>query len=139
MCWCFPSIILCRAGFVERHCINLVLSWNILFSPSMVIESFVGYSQLVFMIFYDLYDICPGSSGFCSLWGEVRYSSDRSAFICYLTFLPLLLLILFLCFVHLVFWLLCDYYVVQTIWCSVGISNLLWPKHSFSFLSGMPA
>jgi hypothetical protein len=31
---------------VERYCINLVLSWNILFSLSMVIESFAGYSSL---------------------------------------------------------------------------------------------
>jgi hypothetical protein len=35
-----------RAGFVERYCVNLVLSWNILFSLSMVIESFAGYSSL---------------------------------------------------------------------------------------------
>jgi hypothetical protein len=31
---------------VERYCVNLVLSWNILVSPSMVIESFAGYSSL---------------------------------------------------------------------------------------------
>ena len=29
-----------------RYCVNLVLSWNILVSPSMVIESFVRYSSL---------------------------------------------------------------------------------------------
>jgi hypothetical protein len=34
------------AGFVERYCVNLVLSWNILVSPSMVIESFAGYNSL---------------------------------------------------------------------------------------------
>jgi hypothetical protein len=28
---------------VERYCVNLVLSQNILVAPSMVIESFVGY------------------------------------------------------------------------------------------------
>ena len=28
-----------------RYCVNLVLSWNTLFSPSMVIESFAGYSS----------------------------------------------------------------------------------------------
>ena len=38
-------IILCRVGFVDRYCVNLVLSWNILVSPSMVIESFAGYSS----------------------------------------------------------------------------------------------
>ena len=46
LCWSFPSIILCRAGFVERYCINLVLSWNILVSLSMIIESFAGYNSL---------------------------------------------------------------------------------------------
>jgi hypothetical protein len=40
-----PSIIHFRAG-LERYCVNLVLSWNILVSPSMVIESFAGYSCL---------------------------------------------------------------------------------------------
>ena len=31
---------------MERFCLNFVLSWNILVSPSMVIESFAGYSSL---------------------------------------------------------------------------------------------
>ena len=44
MGWSFPS--LCRAGFVARYWLNLILSWNILFSLSMVIESFAGYSHL---------------------------------------------------------------------------------------------
>ena len=30
----------------KDNCVNLVLSWNILFSPSSVIESFAGYSSL---------------------------------------------------------------------------------------------
>jgi hypothetical protein len=38
--------MLCRAGFVERYCVNLVLSQDILFPPSMIIESFAGYSSL---------------------------------------------------------------------------------------------
>ena len=29
-----------------RYCVNLILFWNILVSPSMVIESFAGYSSL---------------------------------------------------------------------------------------------
>ena len=29
-----------------KYCINLVLSWNTLVSPSMVIECFAGYSSL---------------------------------------------------------------------------------------------
>ena len=44
---CFPSfLILCRAGFVKKYCENLDLSWKFLVSPSMVIESFLGYSSL---------------------------------------------------------------------------------------------
>ena len=31
---------------MDRYWVNLVLSWNILVSPSMVIESFAGYSSL---------------------------------------------------------------------------------------------
>ena len=34
------------AGFVERYCVNLLLSQNNLVSPSMVIENFAGYSSL---------------------------------------------------------------------------------------------
>jgi hypothetical protein len=37
LCWRFPSIILCRTGFVERYGVNLVLSWSILAPPSMEI------------------------------------------------------------------------------------------------------
>ena len=43
---CFPSSTFCRAGFLDTYCLKLVLSWNILFSPSMVTESFAGYSSL---------------------------------------------------------------------------------------------
>jgi len=46
LCWALPFIILCSAGFVERYCVNMFSSWNILISPSMLIESFAGYSNL---------------------------------------------------------------------------------------------
>ena len=36
---------------VESYCLNLVLSWNILVSPSMVIESFAGYSSLAWHLY----------------------------------------------------------------------------------------
>ena len=39
-------LILCRAGLVQRCCLNLVLSSNILVFPPIVIESFAGYSSL---------------------------------------------------------------------------------------------
>ena len=44
--WSFPSSTLCRAGLVIRYCLNLVSSQIILYSPSMVIESFAGYCSL---------------------------------------------------------------------------------------------
>jgi hypothetical protein len=40
------GVFLCRARLVERYCLNLVLSRNILVPPSMVIENFAGYSSL---------------------------------------------------------------------------------------------
>ena len=32
---------------MDRYCLNLILSWNILFSSLMVSESFAEYSSLV--------------------------------------------------------------------------------------------
>ena len=43
---CVPIFHSPWAGFMETYCVNLVLSWNILFSLSMIIESFAGYSRL---------------------------------------------------------------------------------------------
>ena len=31
---------------MDRYCVDLVLSWNTLVSPSMVIENFAGYNSL---------------------------------------------------------------------------------------------
>ena len=31
---------------MESYCVNLFLSWNTLVSPSLVIQSFAGYSSL---------------------------------------------------------------------------------------------
>ena len=36
----------CRPGFAKRYYANLVLSWTILVSPSMVIVSFAGYNRI---------------------------------------------------------------------------------------------
>jgi hypothetical protein len=52
---------------VERYCINLVLSWNILVALSMIIESFAGYSSL--------------GSHLCSLRVCLRSVQDLLAFI----------------------------------------------------------
>ena len=48
VCFIFVFVlrILCKTELVDRYCLNLVLSWNILFSPSMLIKSFAGYSNL---------------------------------------------------------------------------------------------
>ena len=64
--WYFPPIIPCRAGFVERYCVNLVLLWNILVSPSILIESFAGYSSLGWNL--------------CSLRDFMRSAQDLLAF-----------------------------------------------------------
>ena len=41
---------------------NLVLSWTILVSPFMMVDSFPGYSTLGWQL-SSLYNICPRSSG----------------------------------------------------------------------------
>ena len=53
----FPSIALCKAGFVATYCLNLFLSWNILFSLLIVNDSLAGYSSL---------GLHPWSLSFCS-------------------------------------------------------------------------
>ena len=42
----FSSSIFFSAGFVDSYSLNLVLSENFLFFPSMVIETFAGYGSL---------------------------------------------------------------------------------------------
>jgi hypothetical protein len=89
---------------VERYFVHLVLSWNILFSPSRAIENFAGCSSL------DCHlcslRVCMTSAQDLLAFrvsDEKTGVIDRSAFDCYLTFCPLLLLIFLLCLVHLVF------------------------------------
>ena len=53
----FPSITFCRDRFVAKKCLNLFLSWNILFSPLIVNDSLAGYSSL---------GLHPWSLSFCS-------------------------------------------------------------------------
>ena len=53
----FPSNTFCKAGFVVTYCLNLFLSWNILFSPLIVNESLAGYINL---------GLHPWSLSFCS-------------------------------------------------------------------------
>ena len=53
----FPSNTFCNTGFVATYCLNLFLSWNILFSPLIVNDSLAGYSSL---------GLHPWSLSFCS-------------------------------------------------------------------------
>lgn len=78
--WSFPSTIFCGTGLVIRYCLNSVLSWNSLFSPSVVIESFSRYSSLD--------DLSLGPSGLYGHCWEVICNSDGSPFICYLDLYP---------------------------------------------------
>ena len=52
---------------MERYCVNFSLSWNILVSPFMVIESLVGYSSLAWHL--------------CSLSAYMTSAQDLLAFI----------------------------------------------------------
>jgi hypothetical protein len=89
---------------MERYCVNLVLSWNTLVSPSKVIGSFAGYSSLGWQ--------------FCSLRVCIPSVQDLKAFIVsveesdliiiglplyLLDLFSLLLLIFYLYLVHLLF------------------------------------
>ncbi|KAL6049627.1 hypothetical protein STEG23_012441, partial [Scotinomys teguina] len=65
--WNLPSSAFCKAGFVDRYCSNLVLSWNVLFTPSMLVFSsffysfysyvgpFHGVPDFLDILFYDLF------------------------------------------------------------------------------------
>jgi hypothetical protein len=46
-CWCFPSIILCRTGFVEKTFVTIY--W---FCLSMVTENLAGYSSLDWHLYF---------------------------------------------------------------------------------------
>ena len=106
MCWSFPSRILCRAGLVDRCCLNLVLSWDILGCPSILIESFAGYSILG-------WHLCSLSVCITSVQNLLAFivSGEKSGEILIglllLDHFPLLLLIFCLYLVHLLFCLLC--------------------------------
>jgi len=123
LCWSFPSITLCKVRFVEWRCINLALSWNILVSPSMVIQSFAGYSNLGWHL-YSL-SVCMISSQ--DLLAFIVSFEKSGVILIGLSMLldnfPLLVSIFFLCFVYLVLKLLCDsknFFSSQSIWNFVG-------------------
>ena len=110
----FSSSTFCRAGILNKYCLNLVLSWNIFFSRFIVSESFSDYSNLNWHLW---------SLRVCKiLWWEVN---------CNLTGLPLYsnwsfslaafkILSLFCTFSVLIIMWLEDFFLVQSIWCSVS-------------------
>lgn len=48
--WNFPFNSFCRAEFVDRYCLNLILLWIILIFPYMLIESIAGYNSLCWLL-----------------------------------------------------------------------------------------
>jgi hypothetical protein len=129
----FPScfrllllIIFCRAGLMERYCLNLVLSWNTSVSHSMVIESFVGYCSLRWH-FCSLRACMTSAQYLLAFRVSVEKSgiinSDRSAFICSFTFFPYCFQY---CLFVLCFWCFTYYvtrripFMLTSVWCSVG-------------------
>lgn len=67
----FPSIILCRSGFVNGYCLNFVLLWNVFVSASIVIDSFPRFSSWAGWThgLSNFGESLPGSFGFCSFHG----------------------------------------------------------------------
>lgn len=79
--------VLCSTGFVDRYWLDLVLSWNRLFSPSMMIKSFLGYCSLGWYLCFLRQDICPVSLAFrisVKKWGV----SLIGLLLCYLALFP---------------------------------------------------
>ena len=98
------TLLLVSSIELRRYHLNLVLSWNILFSQSVMTKSFAGYRCLSWRLcslrvcMSYVYNLLA----FRVCW-EVWCNSDMSLWV-----FPSLLLIVFLCFVHLVFWLFYD-------------------------------
>jgi hypothetical protein len=80
---------------VERYCVNLVLSLNSLVSPSMLIESFAGYSSLGWHL--------------CSLRVCMRSAQDLLA-----------LIVFFDCYVNVFYGIFCTWDSLFYLFYSVG-------------------
>ena len=142
LCWSVPSSIIWRARLVERYYLSLVLSWNILVSPSMLIVSFAGYRSLG----WHLWSLCGCIISLQDLLA-FRVSVKKSGVILigqslYVTwpFFNLKILIFFCCCcsVHLVFWLLCDrriFFSHPTYLVLCRLCVHLWPSLSLCWKS----
>ena len=102
----FPCSNCCMGERVYKYCLNLVLSWNSLFSSWMVTGSFSG-SGLAYRLSFNLKDNCSGTSEFWSLSWELKSNSNRSA-LCYLSLMLLHILIFLIC-THLLCSLTCGW------------------------------
>ena len=112
LCWRFPFINLRRAGFVGWYYVDLVLSWTILVSQTMIIQSFVRYSSLGWHL-HSLRVCMISPKDLLAFIFSVNKSCvillGLPLYVFFFFYLfPLLLLIFFHCFVNLLFWLLCD-------------------------------
>ena len=109
--------------------LNFVLSWNILFYPSIVNEHFAGYSSLGWHLYS--FRVCKT---FVQNLLDFRVSDEELSVILiglplYFTCpFPLEILIFFLYSVHLVFWLFCDkiiFFLVKSMWFSIGFLYII--------------
>ena len=115
-------------GWIRRHCVGLGLSWNTLVSPSMIIESFAGYSSMG----WDVWSLKVCITSVQDLLAFI-VSGEKSGVIriglplYVIDLFSLLLLIFCLYLVH----CCSDYHVlggisflVQSIWSSVGFLHV---------------
>jgi hypothetical protein len=90
--------------WINSYCLNLHLSWNALFSPSMVFESFAGYSGLGWHLwFFFLVQALPAFRVYVEKLGVFLIGLPQH-FICPFSLAPFNI---FSLFCRLVFWLLC--------------------------------
>jgi hypothetical protein len=90
---------------VGIYCLNLILSWNILVSSSILVEHFAGYSSLGWYLFFLGVYMTPVQA-FLAFRISVDKSSVIMIYACLymlLSLFPFQLLIFFLSSVHLLF------------------------------------
>ena len=117
--------------FWKVNCVNLVWSWNILVSPSMLIETFAGYSNLGWHLWY-LW-ICMRSSQ--ELWAFIHSCENAEVILISLTLyvtwsfsVTALNISLFTAFDVLI--ILCQGYFL---YCSTLFEVFSWPSLSLGY------
>jgi hypothetical protein len=116
---------------LDAYCLNLTFSWNVLFSPSMMSERFCGYSSLGGHLWS--HRVCKTR---VQAHQSFQVSTENSGALLrvwlymVLSLLPLQISISFLCFLCLVFWLLCvtrTLFFWSNLWCSISFLYLYDP------------